>query len=161
MNSEYQTPIQTLLYVEVGRFWKITLISYANVALFWWRHTGSKYTWRHHASMAYDFNLKLHPVCAVNVLLNNEQRGTCIKGQICPPPPPPWSQKLKVAFQHFHPIGLLEEWSKCRIQAFVILFRCYGNKNGRQNRNLISMVTWCISWRRLLALIIFQRSSLK
>ena len=26
-------------------------------------------------------------------------------------------------------------------------------------RNLISMVTWCISWRRLLALIIFQRSS--
>ena len=28
-------------------------------------------------------------------------------------------------------------------------------------RNLISMVTWCISWRRLLALIIFQRSSLK
>ena len=28
-------------------------------------------------------------------------------------------------------------------------------------RNLISMVTWCISWRRLFALIIFQRSSLK
>ena len=28
-------------------------------------------------------------------------------------------------------------------------------------RNLISMVTWCINWRRLLALIIFQRSSLK
>ena len=28
-------------------------------------------------------------------------------------------------------------------------------------RNLISMVTWCINWRRLLALIIFQRSLLK
>ena len=28
-------------------------------------------------------------------------------------------------------------------------------------RNLISMVTWCINRRRLLALIIFQRSSLK
>ena len=28
-------------------------------------------------------------------------------------------------------------------------------------RNLISMVIWCISWRRLLALIIFQRSLLK
>ena len=27
-------------------------------------------------------------------------------------------------------------------------------------RNLISMVTWCINWRRLLALIIFQRSRL-
>ena len=28
-------------------------------------------------------------------------------------------------------------------------------------RNLNSMVTWCINWRRFLALIIFQRSSLK
>ena len=28
-------------------------------------------------------------------------------------------------------------------------------------RNLISMVTWCINWRRLLALMIFQHSSLK
>ena len=28
-------------------------------------------------------------------------------------------------------------------------------------RNLISMVTWCINWRTLLALIIFQHSSLK
>ena len=27
--------------------------------------------------------------------------------------------------------------------------------------NLNSMMTWCINWRRLLALIIFQRSSLK
>ena len=27
--------------------------------------------------------------------------------------------------------------------------------------NLISLVTWCINWRRLLALIMFQRSSLK
>ena len=27
--------------------------------------------------------------------------------------------------------------------------------------NLKSMVTWCMNWRRLLALIIFQRSSLK
>ena len=31
----------------------------------------------------------------------------------------------------------------------------------RDIRNLVSMVTWCINWRRLLALIIFQRSSLK
>ena len=28
-------------------------------------------------------------------------------------------------------------------------------------RNLNSMVTWCINWRRLMALIIFQRSSIK
>ena len=28
-------------------------------------------------------------------------------------------------------------------------------------RNLISMVTWCINWRRLLVLIIFQHSSFK
>ena len=28
-------------------------------------------------------------------------------------------------------------------------------------KNLISMVTWCINWRILLVLIIFQRSSLK
>ena len=27
----------------------------------------------HDKSIAYDFNLNLHPVCAVNVLLNNEQ----------------------------------------------------------------------------------------
>ena len=27
----------------------------------------------HDTSIAYDFNLNLHPVCAVNVLLNNEQ----------------------------------------------------------------------------------------
>ena len=43
---------------------------------------------------------------------------------------PLWSKKLKVAFQKFHPIGLLEEWSKCKILAFILLFRCYGNKNG-------------------------------
>ena len=34
---------------------------------------------------AYGFNLNLHPVCAVNVLLNNEQRGMCIKGVFWPP----------------------------------------------------------------------------
>ena len=28
-------------------------------------------------------------------------------------------------------------------------------------QNLISMVTWCLNWRRLLTLIIFQLSSLK
>ena len=28
-------------------------------------------------------------------------------------------------------------------------------------RNLHSMLTWCINWRRLLSLILFQRSSLK
>ena len=30
------------------------------------------YTCRHCASIAYDFNLNLHPVCAANVLLINE-----------------------------------------------------------------------------------------
>ena len=35
---------------------------------------------------------------------------------------PLWSQKLKVAFHQFHPIGLLEEWSKCKILAFILLF---------------------------------------
>ena len=34
----------------------------------------TSYTLQHYASIAYDFNfLNLHPVCAVNVLLNNEQ----------------------------------------------------------------------------------------
>ena len=32
------------------------------------------------------------------------------------------SQKLKVAFHQFHPIGLLEEWSKCKVLALVLLF---------------------------------------
>ena len=50
----------------------LTLIWYTSDALFRWRHTGSTYTWRHYASIAYDFNLKLHPVCAVNVLLHSE-----------------------------------------------------------------------------------------
>ena len=31
------------------------------------------------------------------------------------------SQKLKVAFQENHPIGLLEEKLKCRILVFIIL----------------------------------------
>ena len=35
---------------------------------------------------------------------------------------PLWSQKLKVAFYQFHPIGLLEEWSKCKILVFILLF---------------------------------------
>ena len=35
---------------------------------------------------------------------------------------PLWSQKLKVGFHQFHPIGLLEEWSKCKILAFILLF---------------------------------------
>ena len=35
---------------------------------------------------------------------------------------PLWSQKLKVAFHQFHPIGLLEEWSKCKILAIILLF---------------------------------------
>ena len=33
--------------------------------------------------------------------------------------------------------------------------------NSKNFQNLISMLTWCINWRRLLALIIFQLSSLK
>ena len=49
------------------------MLENASDALFRWRHTGSTYTCRHYASIAYDFNLNLHPVCAVNVLLNNEQ----------------------------------------------------------------------------------------
>ena len=31
------------------------------------------------------------------------------------------SQKLKVAFHKFHLIGLLEEWPKCKILAFILL----------------------------------------
>ena len=34
---------------------------------------------------------------------------------------PLWSQKLKVAFHQFHLIGLLEEWPKCKILAFISL----------------------------------------
>ena len=35
---------------------------------------------------------------------------------------PLWSQKLKIAFHQFHPIGLLDEWSKCKILAFYFNF---------------------------------------
>ena len=35
---------------------------------------------------------------------------------------PLWSKKMKNAFHQFHPIGLLEEWSKCKIMAFVLPF---------------------------------------
>ena len=31
------------------------------------------------------------------------------------------SQNLKVAFHKFHLIGLLEEWPKCKILAFILL----------------------------------------
>ena len=48
---------------------------------------------------------------------------------------PLWSQKLKDAFHQFHPIGLLEEWFKCKILALFKLYGCYGNKYGRQNRS--------------------------
>ena len=58
-----------LIYVKVGRGWKMTLIWHAG---FWSRHIGSMYTWRYYSSIAYDFNLNLHPVCAVDVLLNHE-----------------------------------------------------------------------------------------
>ena len=34
---------------------------------------------------------------------------------------PLWSQKLKVAFHQFHLIGLLEEYPKCKILAFILL----------------------------------------
>ena len=34
---------------------------------------------------------------------------------------PLWSQKLKVAVHQFHLIGLLEEWPKYKILAFILL----------------------------------------
>ena len=55
---------------------------------------------------------------------------------------PLWSQKLKIAFHQFHPIGLLEEWPKFKILAFILLFSCYGNKNGRQNRLKIEKLSF-------------------
>ena len=47
------------------------------------------------------------------------------------------AKKLKFAFHKFLWIRLLEEWLKCKILAFVKFDRCYGNKNGRQNRHKI------------------------
>ena len=44
--------------------------------------------------------------------------GRALRGKLVPL----WSQKLKVAFHQFHPIGLLEEWSKCKILAFFFTF---------------------------------------
>ena len=38
---------------------------------------------QHYASIAYDFNLNLYPVCAVNVLLNNEQILDIFFKQLC------------------------------------------------------------------------------
>ena len=53
-----------------------------------------------------------------------------------------WSQKLKVAFHQFHPIGLLEEWSKCKFWFLFYFFRCHGNKNGLQNRLKIEKLSF-------------------
>ena len=55
---------------------------------------------------------------------------------------PLWRQKVKVAFHQFHPIGLLEEWPKCKILAFILLFRCYGNKNGLQDKLKIEKLSF-------------------
>ena len=50
---------------------------------------------------------------------------------------PLYSQKLKVAFHQFHPIGLLEEWFKCKFWHLFKFNGCYRNKNGHQNRHKI------------------------
>ena len=41
-----------------------------------------------------------------------------LRGKFGPSGAKNWNQKLKVAFHQFHPIGLLEEWGKCKILAF-------------------------------------------
>ena len=52
---------------------------------------------------------------SVNIFMQKNERGMCIMGQIWPLR----SQKLKVTFHQFHPIGLLEEWFKCKSLAFI------------------------------------------
>ena len=57
-------------------------------------------------------------------LFNVSYTGTKVKGEsaLWGKFGPLWSQKLKVAFHQFYPIGLLEEWSKCKILAYNLLF---------------------------------------
>ena len=52
------------------------------------------------------------------------------------------SQKLKVAFHLFHPIGLLENDPSVKFWHLFYFFRCYGNKNGRQNRLKIEKLSF-------------------
>ena len=44
------------------------------------------------------------------------ERATCIKGHLAPS-----RAKMKVAFHQFQPTGLLEECSKCKILALILL----------------------------------------
>ena len=66
-----------------------------------------------------NFNKYLHGHHIQEVLLHKdilECKGVlALRGKFGPL----WSQKLKVAFHHFHPIGLLEDWSKCNSLAFI------------------------------------------
>ena len=55
------------------------------------------------------------PVCRSTFTSCILKGGRAIRGKFGPL----WSQKLKVAFFQFHPIGLLVEWSKCKILAFI------------------------------------------
>ena len=58
-------------------------------------------------------------ISSTKLLKNQLAKGVCaLRGEIGPL----WSQKLKIAFHQFHPIGLLEEWSKCKILAFILHF---------------------------------------
>ena len=55
---------------------------------------------------------------AVTPIHGKTKGGRALRGKFRPI----WSPKLKVAFHQFHQIGLLEEWSKCKILAFILLF---------------------------------------
>ena len=61
---------------------------------------------------------------------------------------PLFSQKLKYALHENHQIGVLEEKLKCKILAFIFYFyRCYGNKNGRQNRLRIEKLSFSAKFK--------------
>ena len=66
------------------------------------------------------------------------ERGTCIKGLLWPPLEP----KIENCFHKFLLIGLLEEWLKCKISHLFKSYRCFGNKNGRQNRLKIEKLSF-------------------
>ena len=79
--------------------------------LFRWRHTDSTYTWRHSASTPYDFNFNLPPVCAINVLLNNEQIMDHFPKQLC----------LRVITLWNYDVILKTKWKVCVRRCILVL----------------------------------------
>ena len=64
----------------------------------------------------------------------------------------------KTAYAYFHYSELLQKSSVATHYFIIQLIEWVVNKPGIGDMTMNSMVTWCVNWRRLLALIIFECS---